>query len=187
MHETFSSLNIQLLYEKTHRQCADIYTKGFENSQKWIDACLLVGVVDRHHLTELLRQFTEHEKERGEEGMPPESATNSADLTGSKFPTFAAPASRRGVTTNTVTSDLQGDTQSQPHKLTKTQTNKVEPWWPEPPKTELLGGNVIKEDADLSGLPNTFQEAGTASRKPAQRRRNYSTSPPSTRKSSGMK
>ena len=66
-HETFSSLSIQLLYEKTHRQCADIFTKSFADAAKWYAACLLFGVVDRHHLNEFLKQFTEHEKEKEEE------------------------------------------------------------------------------------------------------------------------
>ncbi len=122
--ERLASADYVIFYTRSHDMSADIYTKGFENAQKWMDACLLIGVVDRHRLTELLRQFAEHEDEKEKEGMPPDSAQNSAEVTGSKnevqnnFPTFAAPASRRGETTTTVT---------KPTKLTKHKVKTVEP------------------------------------------------------------
>ena len=93
MHETFSPLAVQLLYEKTHRKCADIYTKSFADATKWYAACLLIGVVDRHHLTELLRNFAEHEKEKEEEDCKPELVDAAvAGATGCEAP----PLHRRG-------------------------------------------------------------------------------------------
>ena len=67
LHEYFSLDCINLLYEATHRQCADIYTKGFHEPGKWYAVCLLVNIVDGDKLAELLTSFTLHNYEREQE------------------------------------------------------------------------------------------------------------------------
>ena len=68
MHEVFSAPNINLVYEATHRQCADIYTKSFHEPGKWYPVCLLVNVVDRHKFEkeqeDILADFKELKPEK---------------------------------------------------------------------------------------------------------------------------
>ena len=67
LHEYFSLDCINLLYEATHRQCADIYTKVFHEPGKWYAVCLLVNIVDGDKLAELLTSFSLHNYEREQE------------------------------------------------------------------------------------------------------------------------
>ncbi len=67
MHKRFTTRGINLVYESTHRQCADIYTKGFTEPLKWYAVCLLVNVVDGHKLAQLLTSFTIHNYEKEQE------------------------------------------------------------------------------------------------------------------------
>ena len=46
LHETFSRSDISLLYVQSDRQAADIYTKAFDNGDKWRAVCTLIGVYD---------------------------------------------------------------------------------------------------------------------------------------------
>ena len=46
LHETFSRSDITLLYVQSDRQAADIYTKAFDNGDKWRAVCTLIGVYD---------------------------------------------------------------------------------------------------------------------------------------------
>ena len=46
LHERFAENDVALFYEETSRQAADIYTKAFDNVDKWKQACWLIGVVD---------------------------------------------------------------------------------------------------------------------------------------------
>ena len=63
LHERFSTAGIELVYEMTHRQSADIYTKAFTEPLKWYAVCLLVNVVDGKKLDQLLANFTIHNYE----------------------------------------------------------------------------------------------------------------------------
>jgi hypothetical protein len=69
MHEIFKMPDIHLTYEATHRQSADIYTKGFTEPAKWYAACLLVNIVDGKKLKQLLTNFTIHKFEKEQEDI----------------------------------------------------------------------------------------------------------------------
>ncbi len=104
MHECFAQPGIDLVYEMTHRQCADIYTKAFTEPAKWYAVCLLVNVVDRHKIAQLLTSFTLHNYEKEAE----EIVSHFTDLNGTKsaphdlFAYVAAPSvQRRGVSPTT--------------------------------------------------------------------------------------
>mgnify|MGYP002176408590 FL=1 len=58
---------IELVYEATHRQCADIYTKAFPEASEWYAVLLLVNVCDGRKLEQLLTSFTVHNYEREQE------------------------------------------------------------------------------------------------------------------------
>ena len=64
LHERFKTDGVDLVYEMTHRQAADIYTKAFANGEKWYAACLLVSIIDGLKLQELFKQFTIHAIEK---------------------------------------------------------------------------------------------------------------------------
>ncbi len=118
LHEYFSLDCINLLYEATHRQCADIYTKGFHEPGKWYAVCLLVNIVDGDKLAELLTRFTRHNDEREQE----EILSHVKELKETKkrtpheiaYYTAAPSVQRRGVsqstrTPNADTSDICDD------------------------------------------------------------------------------
>ena len=46
MKETFDREDIELRYVQSSRQAADIYTKAFDNADKWREVCVLIGVYD---------------------------------------------------------------------------------------------------------------------------------------------
>ena len=46
MHERFKQGDIVLRYEVSARMAADIYTKAFQDADKWRMACWLINVVD---------------------------------------------------------------------------------------------------------------------------------------------
>ena len=45
LHERFNDVHNQLHYCPTDKQCADIFTKAFDNPEKWAHAHLLVNVL----------------------------------------------------------------------------------------------------------------------------------------------
>ncbi len=105
MHEIFKMPDIHLIYESTHRQSADIYTKGFTEPLKWYAACLLVNVVDGTKLKQLLTNFTIHKYEKEQEDIlalypdPLRKKATPHDL----YDYVAAPSvQRRGGTTNVI-------------------------------------------------------------------------------------
>ena len=67
LHERFAELGIDLRFEMTHRQAADIYTKAFHELVKWIAACLLINIVDGKHLETLFQCFASHNAEQLEQ------------------------------------------------------------------------------------------------------------------------
>ena len=46
MKEVFDREDIELRYVPSARQAADIYTKAFDNGDKWKEVCILIGVYD---------------------------------------------------------------------------------------------------------------------------------------------
>ncbi len=109
MHECFTQPGIDLVYEMTHRQCADIYTKAFTEPAKWYAVCLLVNVVDGRKLAQLLTSFTLHNYEKEQE----EIISHFTDLAGTKstphdlYEYAAAPSvQRRGGITSINTPSL---------------------------------------------------------------------------------
>jgi hypothetical protein len=106
MHEIFKMPDIHLTYEATHRQSADIYTKGFTEPAKWYAACLLVNIVDGKKLKQLLTNFTIHKFEKEQEdilALFPDPLRKKA-IPHDLFNYVAAPSvQRRGGTTNDTT------------------------------------------------------------------------------------
>ena len=51
LKETFDRGDIDLQYEQSARQAADIYTKGFDNGDKWNEVCVLIGMYDMSRFT----------------------------------------------------------------------------------------------------------------------------------------
>ncbi len=125
LYEYFCLACIELVYEATHRQCADIYTKAFPEASKWYAVLLLVNVCDGRKLEQLLTSFTVHNYEREQE----EILSHFKDLEPTKKRTphdlyayVAAPSTvqRRGGTTKAAPSVKQGGdtktvTQKTPH------------------------------------------------------------------------
>ena len=114
MHEVFSAPNINLVYEATHRQCADIYTKGFHEPGKWYPVCLLVNVFDRHKLAHILTSFTVHKFEKEQKDilanfaeLKPEKKRTTHDI----YEYTAAPSVQRrgGITTITTPTQTASD------------------------------------------------------------------------------
>ena len=54
LHESFERDDLQLVYEKTARMCADIYTKAFTDPAKWQIACWLINIIDTEKLNSFL-------------------------------------------------------------------------------------------------------------------------------------
>eukprot|EP00974_Lingulodinium_polyedra_P129393 11209869-Lingulodinium_polyedra.AAC.1 len=48
LHERFTDplSQLQLVYEVSNNMCADVYTKIFTDSCKWVHACRLINVFD---------------------------------------------------------------------------------------------------------------------------------------------
>ena len=46
LHERFVSEDYELRYEKSEAMAADIFTKAFNDKDKWAHACQLINVVD---------------------------------------------------------------------------------------------------------------------------------------------
>ena len=67
LHQRFAELGIDLHFEVTHRQAAEIYTKAFHEALKWIAACLLINIVDGTQLEALFRCFADHNAEQLEQ------------------------------------------------------------------------------------------------------------------------
>ena len=65
LHEVHQSEEVQVEYELTTHMAADIYTKAFNDPQKWTNACWLIGVIDPNSLEALI----------GSGGIPAESET----------------------------------------------------------------------------------------------------------------
>ena len=71
LHEAYTRDDFQLLYEKTDRMCAEIYTKAFTDTSKWDAACGLINIVDPKVLQCYLQKRHEtlrSEKEESEAG-----------------------------------------------------------------------------------------------------------------------
>ena len=54
LHERFQGEQLDLVYEVTTRMCADIYTKTFDNADKWKHACWLIGLVNPKDLVGMI-------------------------------------------------------------------------------------------------------------------------------------
>ena len=59
LHERFQQQFLDLVYEASQRMCADIYTKTFDNKDKWKHACWLIGLVDPKELQGLIKWMEE--------------------------------------------------------------------------------------------------------------------------------
>ena len=59
LHEVFKKEDITLAYELSARMCADIFTKGFTDADKWKLACSLICVIDPADLREHARTTAE--------------------------------------------------------------------------------------------------------------------------------
>ena len=53
LHETFKKDELTLAYELSARMCADIFTKGFTDADKWRLVCSLICVIDPADLRDL--------------------------------------------------------------------------------------------------------------------------------------
>ena len=60
LHERFQqSQDLDMVYEASQRMCADIYTKTFDNKDKWKHACWLIGLVDPKEIQGLIKWMEE--------------------------------------------------------------------------------------------------------------------------------
>ena len=57
LHETFSHQDIDLIYEVSSRMCADIYTKAFPDTAKWLAACDLINTVDPSRIKQIVADY----------------------------------------------------------------------------------------------------------------------------------
>ena len=62
LHERFKDPSVRLIYEKSDRMCADIYTKAFTQAEKWDEVCELINVIDPKRLDAVM-QFHAHGEE----------------------------------------------------------------------------------------------------------------------------
>ena len=56
LHETFKKDELTLAYELSARMCADIFTKGFTDADKWRLACSLICIIDQQNSVNLLNK-----------------------------------------------------------------------------------------------------------------------------------
>ena len=54
---------MELLYEKTDRMAADIFTKAFTGGEPWRKACALINVATVNDLEDIMRAEAEEEGE----------------------------------------------------------------------------------------------------------------------------
>ena len=66
LHETFSQLNIGLMYEVSAKMCADIYTKAFTEATKWQAVCDRINIVDPKRLRQFVTDFSTDDKHDGD-------------------------------------------------------------------------------------------------------------------------
>ena len=59
LHETFQKSELHLAYELSAWMCADIFTKGFTESEKWKLSCSLICVIDPAELRGLAQKTRE--------------------------------------------------------------------------------------------------------------------------------
>ena len=84
LHEAYVREDFHLLYEKTDRMCADIYTKAFTDTSKWDAACGLINIVDPKVLQRYLQK--RHETLRSEQNETEAGGQNGAGLPSGKPP-----------------------------------------------------------------------------------------------------
>ena len=64
MHKQFEQSYLSLMYERTAYMAADIYTKAFNDKDKWDHACLLINIVDPADLSDIGRKHTDLKRQR---------------------------------------------------------------------------------------------------------------------------
>ena len=57
LHETFQRDELKLAYELSARMCADIFTKGFTEADKWNLVCKLICIIDPAELRGLVKDI----------------------------------------------------------------------------------------------------------------------------------
>ena len=64
MHEVFKAENILLEYTESELMAADIYTKAFNDPDKWAHACALINVVDPASIEALMCRRIDEDVDR---------------------------------------------------------------------------------------------------------------------------
>jgi len=74
LHETFKGDDLELAYEELARMAADIFTKAFDDNDKWRAACWLINVCDPKELSALASKSQEWVNPPTQSGGEPEIA-----------------------------------------------------------------------------------------------------------------
>ncbi len=121
LKERFKNRDIKLIYERSNRQQADIYTKGFDSAPRWEVASTNIAVVEKNEFN--LIKLNKQVNDEDDETTPTSALSEHISDSEQDLPEREGPVPKNGRAC-TATCETRGDTPT-PYKLSLAQKNHL--------------------------------------------------------------